>query len=276
MSSKRWVFTLNNYTDNDEVAVQAIECLYLVYGREVSSTFTPHLQGFVTFKTMQRLSGVKKLLPTAHWETARGSSCQASDYCKKDGNFFEKGKTPYQGKRTDLDEVCEKIKNGDSIRSVAESHPSTFVKFHRGIKELALTLCNPYNHDDVRGLWLVGNPGTGKSRYARSQFPGAYLKPQSKWFDGYNGEDAIILDDLDKGGICLGHHLKIWADRYACTGETKGGTVHLQHKTLVITSNYSIDELWADDEQMMEAIHRRFKVIRFGDHDFNPFNKNSF
>jgi hypothetical protein len=87
MSSKRWVFTLNNYTDNDEVAVQAIECLYLVYGREVS-----HLQGFVTFKTMQRLSGVKKLLPTAHWEIAKGSSCQASDYCKKDGNFFEKGK----------------------------------------------------------------------------------------------------------------------------------------------------------------------------------------
>lgn len=87
------------------------------------------------------------------------------------------------------------------------------------------SLRDPYDHTDVRGHWYVGLPGTGKSRTARERFPGAYLKAQNKWWDGYQGQEAVILDDMDKGGACLGHYLKIWADRYACTGETKGGHV---------------------------------------------------
>jgi len=46
--------------------------------------------------------------------------------------------------------------------------------------------------------------------------------------------------------ICLGHYLKIWGDHYACTGEVKGGTVPLVHKRLIITSNYSIAELFKE------------------------------
>jgi len=37
----------------------------------------------------------------------------------------------------------------------------------------------------------------------------------------------------------LGHYLKIWADKYACTGETKGGNLNLQHEKIVVTSNFS-------------------------------------
>lgn len=95
--------------------------------------------------------------------------------------------------------------------------------------------------EGVRGVWYWGPPGTGKSHTARANFPEAYLKAQNKWFDGYQAQKSIIIDDFDKGGICLGHHLKIWADKYACNGEVKGGHVPLQHETLVVTSNYSIE-----------------------------------
>jgi len=76
----------------------------------------------------------------------------------------------------------------------------------------------------------------------------------------------VIIDDLDTD--CLAHYLKIWADKYSCTGEIKGGTIPLLHESLIVTSNYSIDELFKDDNMAL-AIRRRFKVI----HMLDLFNK---
>jgi len=84
----------------------------------------------------------------------------------------------------------------------------------------------------------------------------------NKWWDGYVGQENVLLEDFDKGGACLGHYLKIWADRYACTGETKGGTIPLQFKKFVITSNYTPEQLWEDTE-MRAAIDRRFVKKHF-------------
>lgn len=74
------------------------------------------------------------------------------------------------------------------------------------------------------------------------------------------------------GGQTLGHYLKIWADKWACTGEVKGGTVPLNHHKFIVTSNYSIREVYGADEtdsnkakiakeEMVKAIERRFKII---------------
>lgn len=263
--SKRWCFTINNPSQEDEVNVKAWDTLYLVYGRETGESGTPHLQGFCTFKSPKRPGAVKKLHAKAHWEIAKGTSLQASEYCKKDGDYVEVGTPPTPGKRSDLLAVCEQIKDGSSLRSVAEQFPDTYVRNYRGLANFQALLTSDYNHDDVRGIWYWGPPGTGKSRKAREDHPNAYLKPQNKWFDSYAGEETIILDDLDKGGACLGHYLKIWGDRYACSGEIKGGTVKLRHKYFIVTSNYSIEQLWGEDPEMCSAITRRFSVSYFPD-----------
>lgn len=266
-NGKRWCFTINNWTEEDLNTIKAVPHQYLVVGKEISSSGTPHLQGFITFKGKKRLSACKKLHATAHWELAKGTSQQASDYCKKDGDFFESGVCPSQGKRTDLEEACNLLKSGASMSVVADEHPTTFVKYSRGLRELAQVVQKPYDHTDVRGLWYVGPPGTGKSRLARSH-DSFYLKQQNKWFDGYAGEKTIILDDLDTP--TLGHHLKIWSDRYACTGETKGGQVQLRHERFIVTSNYTIDKLFGEDEEMRKAIKRRFTIRDFGMFPYNP------
>jgi len=55
----------------------------------------------------------------------------------------------------------------------------------------------PYTHDRVRGIWVYGPPGTGKSYLVRNKYKDAYIKDDTKWFDGYTGQSTIILEDLE-------------------------------------------------------------------------------
>lgn len=56
---------------------------------------TPHLQGYVEFKNARTFNQVKKLLPRAHIEKAKGNRQQNIDYCSKENillNTFENEK----------------------------------------------------------------------------------------------------------------------------------------------------------------------------------------
>ena len=66
---------------------------YLTYGKEVSSTGTPHLQGYLEWFTSISLVALKKRLgiPEIHLEARIGTQQQAIDYCHKDGDFVEYG-----------------------------------------------------------------------------------------------------------------------------------------------------------------------------------------
>jgi hypothetical protein len=264
MQSNRYCFTWNNPDDGVIPALEQFHelyCNYMVLGKEVGDSGTPHLQGFMHLKKRLRITGLRKLGIKCHLEQAKGTSQQAADYCKKEGDFVEFGELrSEQGKRNDIHSAIADLKDGTPMKTIAEDHSAVFVKFGRGLRDLALTLSSSYDHDSTRGLWIYGPPGTGKSHAARAIDPDAYLKAQNKWFDGYNGEHTIILDDLDTN--VLGHHLKIWSDKYACTGETKGGTTPLQHRLFIITSNYHPDDLWKEDQQMLEALKRRFTIIK--------------
>jgi len=234
---------------------------YAVVGKETGESGTPHLQGYISFTKNFRLKATKKFIgERTHCEIAKGTEQQNYDYCSKDGDFVEFGSRSKQGSRTDIQSAVAMIKEGATLLSVAQDYGEVFVKYGRGLRDLKLILDQPYNHDGVRGTWIWGPPGTGKSHHARLINPNStYLKPQNKWFDGYTGQDVILLDDLDTG--MLGHYLKIWADKYACTGETKGGTINLRHTKFVVTSNYPISYFFPEDPEMCQAVERRFKQI---------------
>lgn len=257
--SRRWCFTLNNFTEDDEVNIPTWETTYTTYGREIGSEGTKHLQGFVVFPKAKRLVAVKALHGRCHWEVARGTSEQARDYCWKDGDYVEFGRFPgSQGRRNDIREAVATLKEY-GLKRVAEEHPEVFVKYGRGFRDMNLLLQGEYSHHRCRGVWIYGPPGTGKTHSVKTFFDSVYNKPQSKWWDGYDGESVVLLDDFDSG--VLGHYLKIWSDKYSCTGETKGGTVHLRHKLFIITSNYYPEHFWPEDNSMCEAIERRFVLI---------------
>lgn len=273
--SRNYCFTWNNPSDSDVAHLRNIlshkRVKYGVYGMEVApTTGTPHAQGYVQFRTMVSFQAMRKALPCAHIAQAKGTPKQNQEYCTKDGQAEEFGEPPKgSGSRTDLQQCVDLLKEGATMQKLAEECPCQVVKFGRGLRDLKLLLAKPYTHHDVRGTWIWGPPGTGKSHTARKQFPDAFIKPQNKWWDGYANEDTVILDDLDTS--TLGHYLKIWTDKYATTGETKGGTINLQYKRFIITSNYTPHQLWPEDPVMCEAIKRRctlfHKATKNNEHD---------
>lgn len=135
MSAKNWTFTLNNYT-NDEIASLASAgdpVAYIIYGKEVGESGTPHLQGFVSFLARRRLEQVKALIgQRAHVEVARIVP-NAIEYCKKDGDYTEHGSPPGgAGSRSDLDAFKEAVKSGIvSRKELRETHSEVFAKYAR-------------------------------------------------------------------------------------------------------------------------------------------------
>jgi len=133
--SKNWCFTLNNYTQADEDRIQGLgaEIQYVVYGREVGDSGTPHLQGYISFGARKRLAQVKAAVgATAHCEIARNPAASI-EYCKKDGDFYESGEVPGgSGHRSDLDAFKEDVKQGNhDLSSIRELHSDVYAKYPR-------------------------------------------------------------------------------------------------------------------------------------------------
>lgn len=265
----RWVFTLNHWTEDEYNKLVSLPYRYLVIGSETGASGTPHLQGYVHLIKRMRLSGLKPFAERAHWEVSRGTGPQASDYCKKDGVFEEFGDMPDEtgtaGGAVEKERWVSAFA-ACKVGKLDDVPADILMRCYRTCKEIAKDyMCKPADADDVTGVWIYGPPGVGKSRKARADYPGAYDKMQNKWWDGYQGQDFVILDDFDSKE--MGHLLKIWADRYSFLAETKGGAVNIRPKKFIVTSNYSPDEIVGWDDVLVAAIRRRFHVI----HMQNPF-----
>lgn len=103
--AKHWCFTLNNYTQEnvDRIIDNASRFDYVVFGKEIGDSGTPHLQGFVSFPNRVRRTMCVETIGQAHFTVARNID-NSIQYCKKDGDFVEIGTKPTgPGSRTDID-----------------------------------------------------------------------------------------------------------------------------------------------------------------------------
>lgn len=179
----RWAFTLNNYTDEHIASLRMLlpHVRYLVAGKEVSTTGTRHLQGFVITKVNHRLNSIKKLFEgcgeSIHFEMANcrtNSIC--ADYCKKgvqtkdewkayrtEGPNYGKdsdvavelGSYVFkQGKRSDLEEFMEYVTDRKTpadfpeYGTIVNMFPKVVAKYDGFVKKY-LSLHQPKYDEDI-------------------------------------------------------------------------------------------------------------------------------
>lgn len=261
--SHNYVFTHNNY--DDTTMEDSIECQYIIYGKEVGESGTPHLQGFIRFTQQKSLKQAIKHLPGCHVEVAKCLD-EAIQYCKKEGDFTERGRAPVNNKRKGemeverYEEAYKLAKTGD-----LENIPKDILIRHYGalnkIKEA--NQLKPPSLSVLNNRWLYGPPGSGKTSLAHREYPDAYLKGLTKWWNGYTGQPVVIIDDMDPCHRVLTQELKEWAHHYPFPAETKGGEKCIRPEKIIVTSNYSIDQIW-EDSVTRAAMKRRFEEEYIG------------
>jgi hypothetical protein len=220
--AKHYCFTINNFTDDEQRTLTALgtelpyDIKYLIFGEEEGEQKTPHLQGYISFHKRKTFNTVKRIISQrCHLEIAKGSPLQNKDYCSKGENIQEFGDLPAgQGARTDLVQVAEACKRGDSLKEIAETYPSAALRYSTGI--IRLKQVYQQGRDGPPELWcLWGKTGTGKSRrvweFADREL--MWVHPGDRWFDGYDGQPAVLFDDFDGGWFRITYLLKL-IDRY--------------------------------------------------------------
>ena len=167
-----------------------------------------------------------------------------------------------QAKQSFQDYNKEVLSNLEGMVEDGRVNIRDYAKLKQSAQLFKLHSSNIQPNQELKNEWHWGPTGLGKSRHCRTTWPDAYIKMPNKWWDGYENEETVLIEDVQKEHHMLGYHFKIWADHYPFKAEVKGTTITLRPARVIITSNYSPADIWTDPA-ILEAIMRRFKVIEY-------------
>lgn len=270
---RAYCFTWNNYPADYQATLASLDCRYVVAGEELApGTGTPHLQGYIVWNNAKSLTASTGLLPGCHLSIARATHRQNRAYCLKRREqdavpnevYYERGDLPADPADKGRDELLRWQSAWEAAKTgrLEDIPPDIRIRQYSSIRRIERDYMPAMERlPGPCGVWIYGESGAGKSRAVLDQFPELYPKPRSQWWDGYQGELVVLLDDVDKFDVKLGGKLKHWADAYPFIGETKGGSGKIRPKRVFVTSQYQIEDIWQDQETR-EALLRRFIVMK--------------
>lgn len=268
--SKNWCFTDYELLNWNNIFNSCEDIRYICFGEEICpKTNKDHIQGWIQLNKKKTIGGVKKLLNTnkLHLEACRGSEFDNDKYCSKDGKFIKLGKFIRQGQRLDLEDIVERMKNGEKLIDIAEEDPMTYCKYRNGLKDIEANIIKKklanFNKD-TEVIYIHGETGTGKSSYVWNNYDqkNVYKAEGSnlQWFDGYEGEDILWIDEYSND-IPIEKLLNL-TDRYALKLPVKGGFTYRNWTKVIITSNLDPAILHSNAREVhRKALFRRITKI---------------
>lgn len=287
---RAFVWTLFNYTDEMTAELMAhaeTHGWYLVFGYETCpSTGKKHLQGFCYLPDAKTQTAIGKFFPhetRGEWAVdndTTGSKTgykEAIEYCMKEGDFVEvnRDKRPKGVKergelgRTKGSELYRQAIDLAEQGRVEEVDPKLRLVYYSALTKIAdkalagavFPKTIPFDF-----WWFYGPAGTGKSQTAKQRYPNAFVKNWSKWWDGYCGEEVVIIEEVsplpphEMHALC--RMIKLLCDNGPLTVEVKNGMLKIRPMCVIFTSNYDIEELWFTSQER-DPLLRRLKRLHF-------------
>lgn len=250
-----------------------------------------HLHAFIVLRTPVKM---RQLAFHAHFDYegyhpncecvkhAKADQLRVWDYVTKDGDFTTNiDRSTLEGKRKgDPASAIEMLTKRPTLLieegKLSPYQYSNIVKAQIHYKNSMGAI----DRDHCRGIWMYGPAGVGKSTAAREfgkMIGGIYYKQFNKWWDGYEAEPCVIMDECDNGA--LNHYLKLWTDTFAYKGEVKGASCWLHHEFFIVTSNSSLEEIadmnpCGNASVLVSALRRRMCCIYYNELEHDYFTVN--
>lgn len=254
------IFTINNPTQTKEELEAQLnklnpECY--AFQKEKGAEGTPHWQGYIMFKNAKWTNAIKKKVHKI-WIQKADNNQAAWKYATKEDSTYIGDRTTFgppprntKNKGGTCKERLQYIREQGLEAALNEGHIKleAVPQVKKALQILDTDMAKPDDRSGVCGIWLQGPPNAGKSYAARTMAvklsgkePYTVTNQHGEFqFEGYKGEPVIHIEDLDHiGGKNLGHKIKLWADKYACMANSKGASIWLRHKVIIVSSNYSI------------------------------------
>lgn len=166
-----------------------------------------------------------------------------------------------------LNNVIDMVKRGASLSMVIDEDVK-FAKNNLKFIQLMMSMHAPKRHWQPVVVWLAGPAGSDKSRLAKAVCTDVYMKPpDSRWFDGYDGQRVLVMNDLRKSTLTFSYLLDL-LDRYELQVEVKCGYRQMTAEMIIITCAKSHASLWQEiaghaNENLHQLSRRVSKEVMF-------------
>jgi hypothetical protein len=224
--SRKYQLTINNPDEHGLSHEQIFEKLekhktiYCCMSDEIGlKDQTKHMHVFVIFSSPVRFSTMKKEFPTeVHFEESKGTNKENRDYIIKggkwendekhetkiEGTFEERGEMPIDRSRSGDkydEEFVRRVQEGATNAELINEYPKYWRDLHN-VDKLRYTFKNEEmgkKNRDVVVTYVWGATRTGKTTHVLetiSDFEAYRVTDYKNPFDGYKGEDVLILDEF--------------------------------------------------------------------------------
>lgn len=226
-----------------------------------------HLQGYIHLARPVRRSYCQAVFPGSHLEAAHAGATECWNYCSKQDTRvagpFSHGEIGRcgQGARSDIVEAVKAVEAGVEPHVWVSEHPEA-LRYAHHLRAHAAACATPRSADSPPTVyWCWGPTGSGKTRWAAeaTQEGSTYWKPPgSKWWDGYTGQDAVIIDDYRPSEHIPFNVLLRLLDRYPFKAEIKGSYREFNSPVIIITTPHDPDTTYtAECAENLQQLHRR-------------------
>lgn len=169
-----------------------------------------------------------------------------------------------QGSRTDIASYIHGVESGATEDVLMHEYPVAWARYPGLSQRVRDVVRRPVPRLDLKVLVIVGETACGKSHAAYHAYPDAFRMWDNYWWDGYNGQRAVVWDDFRSDGVTASRFLN-WTDKWPVSVPIKGSHRHLDATRFLITSNDhptfwfgGVDSLGPSTAQ---ALLRRLQII---------------